>query len=86
MDDVERAVGVGERPAVADPERQPGRAGHAGRGQRRRREDLGPAVEPDDVEGPPVPAGVGEERQRDVGAARPDVEDGQVAPVGREGR
>ena len=78
VDHVERAVGVGERAPVADMELQARRRGHGRSGHDGRREDLGPAVDADD--GKPAPAFVRprEERHRDVGAAGPDIEHGQL--------
>ena len=75
MGDVERAVRVGEAAPVGDRELEPGvaverRADRAGRG-----EDLGPAVGRVTASGAPGGARPGEERHRDVGAARADVED-----------
>ncbi len=87
VDDVERTVGVGERAPVADVKLEARRRGHGRPGHDGRREDLGPAVDADDGEPrDPVRAGALEKRHRDVGAAGPDVEQGQLARDARPAR
>ena len=66
VDDVERPVGVGERPAVADVQLEPGRARHPSVGGGRGVEDLGPAVDAGQAPVAPGPAG----RARAARAAR----------------
>ena len=85
MRDVERAVGEGKRPAIADVQLKTVGHGQSGPCDRGRRKDLGPAVERNDREPSAPLTGSIEQGDRDVGAARADVEQADVLAVRREG-
>jgi peptidoglycan hydrolase-like protein with peptidoglycan-binding domain len=72
--DVVRRVGVREPGLRHGAEGEPGNADEAGSEPDGRGDDLRSRVDRRDGEASPAPAGVGEERDRDVGAARPHVE------------
>jgi peptidoglycan hydrolase-like protein with peptidoglycan-binding domain len=83
--DVERPVGVGERPPVADVELQPIDGREVRVGEHRCSEDRRLAVEPHHVEAPPVASPRTDQGHGDVGAACSDVEQRQFgAPVGQQ--
>ena len=60
--DVERAVGVGQRPAVADDELEAGDAVDRGPRDPGGLDHLGPLVDRGDLHRPPAPGGVGQQR------------------------
>ena len=77
MDDVERGVGVGQRQPIGDVDLQPGRGGDARILDDGRGEDLRAAVDRRDADGAPPSGGLVQPGERQIGAARPDIEDRQ---------
>ena len=84
VDDIEGAVGVGERSPITEFEREPVRRRHRGRRDPGGRQHFRAAVDADDVQRPTATRRLCQERQRDVGATRPDIEHRQRAAMRRQ--
>ena len=84
VDDIERTVFERQPQAVAKEYLELRGGGHGRIRANGRVEDLGPAVEADDVQARAVVAPAGDQGQRDIGATRPDVEHRQGVGLARE--
>ena len=73
--DIERLVGIGEGSPICDGELQPGDPAQARPDRARRLEHLRPAVRRRQRQRLAAPPRVGQQGQRNVGAAGSDVED-----------